>query len=303
MQDSRGFLWVSTGEGLARFNGNRFTVYRHSRADTNSMPFNNVGSCIELKNHHLVFNSAGKMWMLNPFNHQQYAPPNFWREKSYAVLTHLSRQLIAIRTKDKTYFTDMDLQVIDSVTNPFPVIIVEMVYLGNNNVLFSNNHNSVCYSLVDKKMEAGNIEEKYFSNTNGFGIKHVDTINKLLYAVNYFSGIFTISYNREKPAYLKPISLSTPWIGGTKTLLYKNDDLIVSGDYQLVIFKKDKPPMVIDNPINTTNNLPGGGGELFADNNDNIWITGHNGISSFKLNQLNYQYWKLPYPADRKSVV
>lgn len=295
IQDSRGFIWMSTAQGLARFDGHQFTVYNHSRSDSNSMPYDNVNSCIELKNHHLVFNSRTKMWMLNPFNHQQYAPPDFWKNKNFVLLSHLNENLIGIFSTDKTYFTDMNLKVIDSVNNPMEGTL-HFSYLGNNRVLFFNGHKQYCYSLVEKKMEEWKIDEGVFGNSDGHVVAWVDTVNTILYLRNYFSGIFTASYKATSPAYLKPQRIATIDLGGD--ILIKNDAIIAVSDYKLSIFQKGKSPVIFNNGLNNNNNLPGGEGRIFADNNSNFWITGHNGVSRFNLNQLIYQYWKLPYAAN-----
>ena len=78
MQDSRGFTWLSTAQGLARFDGHNFRTYNHSRADSNSMPSEGVWNCIELSNHELVFHSGKRLWMLNPYNNRQHPPPPCW---------------------------------------------------------------------------------------------------------------------------------------------------------------------------------------------------------------------------------
>ena len=295
MQDSRGFIWLNTSQGLARFDGNKFLVYAHSRADSNSMPYDNVSNCIELKNQHLLFNSRTKLWMLNPFNHQQYAPPDFWKNKNFAFLTYLNKNLIGILCPDKTYFTNTNLQVIDSVKNPLQDIL-SLNYLGNNKVLISSRHKKICYSLLEKQMEEWKIDEADFGNNDGYDVVWVDTLNAMLYMANYFSGIFTICYNTTDSAYLKPQSLPNIKDGGL--IVCKDDALIASTDDKLSIFQKDKPPVIINNALNNNNNLPGGSGGLFAENNGNFWITGHNGVSRFKLNQFIYQYWQLPYAAN-----
>ena len=295
IQDSRGFVWMSTSQGLARFDGHTFTVYNHSRADSNSMPYDNLDNCIELKNHHLLFNSKSKMWMLNPFNHQQYAPPDFWKNKNYASLSFLNENLIGINCGDKIYFTNMNLQVIDSVKNPLQGN-VSLNYLGNKKVLFSMSHKVVCYSLVEKKMEEWKINETALGNDNGYSVAWVDTINTMLYIRNYFSGIFTTSYNSTNPGYLKIQRIINKDLGGE--IIVKDDAIIGNSDYKLSIFQKGKSPVIFDNGLNNNNNLSGGEGKIFADNNGNFWVTGHNGVSRFNLNQLVYQYWKLPYAAN-----
>ena len=41
-QDRRGFIWISTENGLNRFDGNRFTIYKHNSADSTSLKNNYV---------------------------------------------------------------------------------------------------------------------------------------------------------------------------------------------------------------------------------------------------------------------
>jgi ligand-binding sensor domain-containing protein/signal transduction histidine kinase len=53
-QDSLGFLWIATPDGLSRFDGYTFAQYRHDYADTISLPANFVSS--------LYVDRAGTLW-------------------------------------------------------------------------------------------------------------------------------------------------------------------------------------------------------------------------------------------------
>jgi signal transduction histidine kinase/CheY-like chemotaxis protein/streptogramin lyase len=46
-QDRQGFMWVATSDGLARFDGVGFKLYRHDPADAESIPCNDVQSLFE----------------------------------------------------------------------------------------------------------------------------------------------------------------------------------------------------------------------------------------------------------------
>lgn len=46
-QDRRGFIWISTENGLNRFDGNRFTIYKHNSADSTSLKNNYVRTVFE----------------------------------------------------------------------------------------------------------------------------------------------------------------------------------------------------------------------------------------------------------------
>ncbi|MGZ3754096.1 MAG: hybrid sensor histidine kinase/response regulator transcription factor [Mucilaginibacter sp.] len=55
LKDSYGWVWFATGDGLNRFDGNNFTVYRHRDGDTTSLPVNEILSFYEDK--------TGRLWI------------------------------------------------------------------------------------------------------------------------------------------------------------------------------------------------------------------------------------------------
>jgi ligand-binding sensor domain-containing protein len=65
-QDSRGFLWIGNKDGLNRFDGIEFKIYRSNPHDSNSLSNNNVSVITE--------DQSGNLWLgtlgggLNRFN-------------------------------------------------------------------------------------------------------------------------------------------------------------------------------------------------------------------------------------------
>ncbi len=53
LQDREGFMWFGTGDGLARFDGSRFTVYKHDGRDSTSLSHNAIWGLAEADDHHL----------------------------------------------------------------------------------------------------------------------------------------------------------------------------------------------------------------------------------------------------------
>lgn len=55
MQDRQGYLWLATADGLARFDGIGFKVYRHDPSDVESIPCNDVQTVFE--------DSQARLWL------------------------------------------------------------------------------------------------------------------------------------------------------------------------------------------------------------------------------------------------
>ena len=48
-QDSKGYIWMGTNDGLDRYNGYEFKYYKHDKDDKNSIPNNYIVDIIEDK--------------------------------------------------------------------------------------------------------------------------------------------------------------------------------------------------------------------------------------------------------------
>ena len=54
-QDRNGFLWAGTENGLNRFDGNSFDVFKHNPADTNSIAGNKIYAIYQREKDHLMW--------------------------------------------------------------------------------------------------------------------------------------------------------------------------------------------------------------------------------------------------------
>jgi ligand-binding sensor domain-containing protein len=55
LQDSRGFLWIGTQDGLNRYDGHTFTVYKNDPDNPTSLSYNSINALMEDQN--------GQIWI------------------------------------------------------------------------------------------------------------------------------------------------------------------------------------------------------------------------------------------------
>jgi len=65
LQDSEGFIWLGTGDGLARFDGHHFRVYKHDPRDTASLLHNSIWGLAERDDGHLWVSTRISMDLLD----------------------------------------------------------------------------------------------------------------------------------------------------------------------------------------------------------------------------------------------
>ena len=94
IQDSRGFIWMATRDGLCRYDGIRFRIYTHDPQDANSLSFSSVYEIQE--------DQTGKLWIRTENNNVDQFDPATGRSKrvsnTRAFAAALNRsQLVSIQ--------------------------------------------------------------------------------------------------------------------------------------------------------------------------------------------------------------
>src|SRR5438067_5233912 len=65
-QDHNGFMWFGTYDGLNRYDGYEYTVFRNVIGDSNSIPSNNINSISEDASHNIWVGGQKEVSIYNP---------------------------------------------------------------------------------------------------------------------------------------------------------------------------------------------------------------------------------------------
>jgi ligand-binding sensor domain-containing protein/signal transduction histidine kinase len=69
VQDEKGYMWFATINGLQRYDGNKFSTFKHQPGDPSSIPYNNVAQVYFDKSHNLWVQTAdNKLGIFNTVN-------------------------------------------------------------------------------------------------------------------------------------------------------------------------------------------------------------------------------------------
>lgn len=267
-QDSKGYLWISTSDGINRYNGNSIKVFKNDPGDPTSIANNTCFVTVEDKRGFLWIGIAGNAIV-------RYNPKNE-RFRHYPIATgsiiNNSEFYTALSdSKDNIWFgsTNHGMQKLNRTTNQF-----EQVKLDSSN---RNAQWGQIFCLVELKN--GNI----LASDYGSGIKIYN--QKLNTFQPYY---FTPGYSPKEIQTIYEDVSGNIWLGGRDQLIKysPSDNNVVYFD----IFSQFKNPTNFDVVTG-----------ISEDNNGNIWA----GVYSqglFRLDPKNNNITKIDFGFDDSDI-
>jgi signal transduction histidine kinase/DNA-binding response OmpR family regulator/ligand-binding sensor domain-containing protein len=154
-QDSKGFMWFGTWDGLSRYNGREIVNFRYAKTDENSISNNIIRQIAE---------QNGKLWIStdNGINRYDCNNNNFKRyylgaeqktprqEKSFQIAVSPAHILYC-------FVKDNGLYYFDDKTDKFNLIQID--FLNNLDNFFISNRNNLIIKLKDGRTGYMNIDE------------------------------------------------------------------------------------------------------------------------------------------------
>ncbi|HET53813.1 MAG TPA: hypothetical protein ENN33_01190 [Ignavibacteria bacterium] len=263
LQDSKGFLWFGTEDGLNKYDGYNFTIFRHNERDSNSISDNFIWTLCEDKNQNLWIGTSNGG--LNKYD----------REKEIFVrYKHNPDDPLSISQDDVRRIFE------DSRGN---------LWIGTNNGglnLFNHSDESFIkykYSFADENTIGNNSIRDIIEDDDG--ILWIGTNGGGLNKFNTASGKFTRF--TVSPAKFNSISSNFIWS------LYKDKEGIIwIGTYGRGLSKLDLSTMLFDSfsfePNKENRLINNNVTSIYEDQQGLLWIGTEGGLSIFDSKENNF---------------
>lgn len=302
LQDSRGFMWFGTREGLSRFDGTNFKNFFAKKNDSTALSGNTIAYLYEYIPGHLLMTSNGQATSMNTVT-QQFHQPKQFKNKLVFSISRLKNNLLSINCPDTCFIINNRLQITDTLIPPLknkgnPS---HTVFINDTTWLVGSAYEYFRYNPDDKKYDPL-LEQKDMPATDRMlKFQYYDEKNGWLYFSNYWTGLFRYLLKGKILHKWKlgvgPSDLNN---GNTSFVMQKNDSTLWignsegSGILSLNTHTNLITPFVesINNPSSLTGNAVFFN---YTDRENNEWIGTTNGIIKLNNAASNIKNWKTEF--------
>lgn len=152
IEDSRGFIWIATREGLSRFDGAHFRNFFAGTDTATSFPHNNIFNLVEYKPGHLLFTSSGRPWCMNTLNNTFYQAPAFLHNRHIPALERMADGNLMISTMDTVFICNKEFKLLRKIPSPIRGSLSVSRVLTGDTLLFTTNQTHILYVLSTNKI-------------------------------------------------------------------------------------------------------------------------------------------------------
>lgn len=233
-QDSRGFIWIGTREGLSRFDGTDFKNFFASRDSSLSFPQNNIYNIAEYKPGHLVFNSGGRLWCMNTLSGSFYRPNTPLRNKLIISFEQLPDKNLLLSTYDTVFICNADFDIKQKIAPRLPRSanrVISASFVTGDTLLITNGRDFILYSVRSGRSSVFMPDTRFSETQKITQFQGYDKNNRGLYFSNFWYGLLQYDKNGKTIRYFSTAGPAGKNISSHQVfdLLEINDSIIYIG--------------------------------------------------------------------------
>ncbi|MBE6062617.1 MAG: histidine kinase [Clostridium butyricum] len=298
-QDSRGYIWIGTNDGLDRYNGNKFNHYKSSKYNKNSIINNSIIDITEDKN--------GDMWIstidgISRINADTDKIKNYYQKKENGNLSDNSVYDILVDEDNRIFAaTENGLNIYNEKEDTFYRILDKEDYLPSQYIysIEQDSHGFIWVSTdkglvkLDKDLNLIKTYEDIIGECDVYGIYDdlkgyiwVCTFNKGLFRINLENESIENYRNTEEKTSISSNNVKDVVVDFKGRLWAATENGLCSFDYEKEEFTSynhelyEKDSLIDDKTCC-----------LLKDSSGLIWVGAYSGISVFNPNS-NFSHFK-----------
>ena len=308
-QDSRGYIWIGTNDGLNRYNGYEFKYYKHDKYDKNSLVNNYIVHIAEDKDGYIWVSTLGGLSKIDPKNDEI---KNYYSKEDNGNLSNNNIWQILCTNNNKVIIATVDgLNLYDRKEDKFTRIldkenelpsqyiysleedIYNHIWIGTDKGLVELNEDLEIVSLYEDTIGDSEIYNIYNDSkghiwvcTLGNGLFKVNLNDKSIDNYRNIKDGLSLPSNNIRDVVLD--SKGTLWIATDKGICHFNYEKDIFTNYNKEPY--DNNSLIDDETFC-----------LLKDSSGLIWVGTYRGISVFSPNSNFYHYKSNPYDENSLS--
>ena len=302
-QDSKGYIWIGTNDGLDRYNGYEFKHYKHDKYDKNSIANNYIVDIIEDKNGYIWVSTIGGLSRINPDKDEI---KNYYSKEDSGNLSNSNLWQILCTKDNRLIASTIDgLNVYDKNKDKFTRILYKEGELPSQYIysleedLYGHIWVGTDNGLVELDKDL-NIVKSYQDAIEDSDVYNVyDDSKGNIWVCTLDNGLFKINLDDKRVENYKNNNskISIPSNNVRDIISDSEGKLWIATDKGLCTFDYEREEFITYNKkLYQSNSLIDD--EIFCllkDSSGLIWIGTYSGISRFNPNS-NFTHFKLdPY--------
>ncbi|MBS1666610.1 MAG: hypothetical protein JST58_04465 [Bacteroidetes bacterium] len=308
VQDSRGFMWFGTKEGLSRFDGAGFKNFFASKStNSSSLKDNRISFLHEYKPGRLLLLSSGQLTSMNTLTLEFSCPKAFEWKKIYRICKGSSAKFYASNA-DTCFVTNVSLGIAQVLVPPLKEKgnIITVSELNDSLLLLGNIKEYFVYNFKTQKYSVFPLETSLPYSQRFFNFQYLDTSSHRLYFSNFYSGLLCYDIKGNLIGQWKQGKLPH-FLPETNISFVNKADInhLWIGTYEGGLFILDKTSnlisRVVNNPAEPSSLLSNTVVQSYIDREQNIWLGTSLGVSKINASSSIFKTWHSVFLSSDKN--